>query len=127
MLSTQEIVFRVRVVRDASCVRSCAREICLRRSTVFRIRVLLLLLLRLLHLRSVAPLMSRWCHFRLFFHFFVFFHVFFDFVIFLSCHFLHLSSFFMKIMVPSFFSAAMRFRVAALASGLTLPPYQPFG
>ena len=39
---------RVRVVRDASYVRSCGREICLRRRGVSRIRVLLLLLLLLL-------------------------------------------------------------------------------
>ena len=51
-------MFRVRFVREVSCVRSCGREMCLCRG-VFKIRVFLLPLPLLLLLRPVAPLKSR--------------------------------------------------------------------
>ena len=94
-MTSREIVFRVRVVRDVSCVRSCGCEMCLWCRGVFRIRVFLLLLLLQL-LCSVALLVSRHCPFH--FSFLFLFTLFFMFFI---------------------LSAAMRFRVAAtLASSL---------
>ena len=66
-------LYHVSIVRDASGVRSCARNMCLRCWSVFRFGVLLLLLLS-----HVAPLVSRLCsvHFSScpahFFHLFIF-------------------------------------------------------
>ena len=76
----------LRVVRDVSCVRSSAREVCLPYWEVFGIRVLLLL-------RAVAPGVSRRCpvHFSSFF----IFHF--------SFAFLFISTFFTSFFIFSFF------------------------
>ena len=102
-------------MRDVSCVQSCGRQLCLGCRSVFRIRVLLLLLLLLL-LRSVA-LLRRWCPAGVPFIVLHFLCVFPPVLLFTkNCFYI----FFVMIFISS---AAMRFRVAVSASGLSLPTH----
>ena len=104
-------------MREVSRVRSCGCDMCLWCWRVLRIRVLLLLL-RLVLLRHVAPLSPRLCA-----HSFFFMFLFFLLVFHVCSLFPHVSSFFLFLgyfvgvfmfLIPL---AATRIRDAALASG----------
>ena len=122
MLSTnREIVFRVRVVRDVSCVRNCGREF----ASIVGLCSGSVLLLRLL-LRSFVPLVSRsFCIFLHFLHVSCF--SCYSYLHFFRLFILHIFSFcsffsfcFHVLLFPSaffHFSTAMRFRVPAVGSG----------
>ena len=94
-------MFRIRVVRDVSCVRSCGREVGFRCRGVFGVHVSLLLLLRL-----VAPLVSgrfpvsEISHFL---NFFIFIFYFFTFFIFNFFHFCSSDLFFLLFFLLPFF------------------------
>ena len=129
MLSTnREIVFRVRVVRDVSCVRSCGREFV----SIVGLCSGSVLLLRLL-LRSFVPLVSRsfyiFLHFSSFFMFFMFFMLFmssfFSFIH--SSHLFILFIFLILFSCSSFSICIFHFSSHALSSpgrgfGLSQPP-----